>query len=84
MANIIRNTKLKAISLFSGCGGMDLGIEGNFSFLNKTYNSLPFEVVYAVDNDPYGLRARDSFLKSFPYSADNGNERQSSLIALDF
>ena len=53
MANTIRNTKLKAISLFSGCGGMDLGIEGNFKFLNKTYKSLPFEVVYACDSSEY-------------------------------
>jgi DNA (cytosine-5)-methyltransferase 1 len=63
MANIIRNTKLKVISLFSGCGGMDLGIEGNFSFLNKTYNSLPFEVVYAVDNDPYATKIYNSNFK---------------------
>ncbi|WP_127845300.1 DNA cytosine methyltransferase [Psychroflexus aestuariivivens] len=63
MANIIRNTKLKAISLFSGCGGMDLGIEGNFKFLNKTYNSLPFEVVYAVDNDPYATKIYNSNFK---------------------
>ncbi|WP_055436626.1 DNA cytosine methyltransferase [Lacinutrix algicola] len=56
MANITRNTKLKAISLFSGCGGMDLGIQGNFKFLNKTYKSLPFEVVYALDNDPYATK----------------------------
>ena len=25
----------KVLSLFSGCGGMDLGIEGDFSFLGK-------------------------------------------------
>ena len=63
MANIIRNTKLKAISLFSGCGGMDLGIKGNFKFLNKTYKSLPFEVVYAVDNDPYATKIYNSNFK---------------------
>ncbi|NJB72893.1 DNA (cytosine-5)-methyltransferase 1 [Saonia flava] len=63
MANIIRNTKLKAISLFSGCGGMDLGIKGNFKFLNKTYKSLPFEVVYAVDNDPYTTKIYNSNFK---------------------
>jgi DNA (cytosine-5)-methyltransferase 1 len=64
MANIIRDTKLKAISLFSGCGGMDLGIEGNFKFLNKTYSSLPFEVVYAVDNDPYATKIYNSNFKN--------------------
>lgn len=44
---------IKVASLFSGCGGMDLGIMGDFSFLNKKYCKLPFEVIYAVDNDPY-------------------------------
>ena len=45
--------KLKVASLFCGCGGMDLGLLGGFSFLRKQYYELPFEVVYAVDNDKY-------------------------------
>jgi DNA (cytosine-5)-methyltransferase 1 len=53
MAKIVRNPKLKVASLFCGCGGMDLGIQGDFMFLNKHYTKLPFEVVYAVDNDNY-------------------------------
>lgn len=60
MADITRNKKLKAISLFSGCGGMDLGIQGNFKFLDKIYESLPFEIVYAVDNDPYATKIYNS------------------------
>ncbi len=63
MANIIRNTKLKVVSLFSGCGGMDLGIQGGFEFLNKSYNPLPFEVVYAADNDPYATKIYNSNFK---------------------
>lgn len=35
------------ISLFSGAGGMDLGFKGGFEFLGKTYNKLPFEIVWA-------------------------------------
>ena len=41
--------KLKVISLFSGCGGMDLGFLGNFDFLGKHYAQNPFEIVYAGD-----------------------------------
>lgn len=41
--------KLKVISLFSGCGGMDLGFLGNFDFLGKHYAQNPFEIVYASD-----------------------------------
>lgn len=30
------NMKLKVLSLFSGCGGMDLGFEGGFTCLNRS------------------------------------------------
>ncbi|HNY49507.1 MAG TPA: DNA (cytosine-5-)-methyltransferase [Smithella sp.] len=32
-------TKLKVLSLFSGCGGMDLGFEGGFNVLSKSINT---------------------------------------------
>lgn len=51
--SIGNNNKLKVISLFCGCGGMDLGIQGDFSFLDTHYTSLPFEIVYAADYDSY-------------------------------
>ncbi|MCB9433683.1 MAG: DNA (cytosine-5-)-methyltransferase [Ardenticatenaceae bacterium] len=38
------------VSLFSGCGGLDLGFAGGFTFLDKQYNALPFDIVHAVDN----------------------------------
>lgn len=60
MASIIRNKKLNVVSLFSGCGGMDLGVQGNFKFLDKKYKPLPFKVVYAVDNDPYATKIYNS------------------------
>ena len=53
MGKAIRNKKLKVTSLFCGCGGMDLGIQGKFDFLGKHFEELPFEVVYAADNDSY-------------------------------
>ena len=39
----------KVVSLFSGCGGMDLGFLGGFRFGYKTYDPLPFEIVWAND-----------------------------------
>lgn len=39
----------KVVSLFSGCGGMDLGLMGGFDFLGKNYVKHPFEVVWAND-----------------------------------
>ena len=39
------------VSMFSGCGGFDLGAEGGFSFLDQYFPTLPFKVVAAYDND---------------------------------
>jgi DNA (cytosine-5)-methyltransferase 1 len=38
-----------AVSLFSGCGGMDLGFRGGFDFLGKRFERLPLEIVWAND-----------------------------------
>ncbi len=45
--------RLKVASLFCGCGGMDLGIVGGFTFLDTDYPRSAFDIVYAVDNDEY-------------------------------
>lgn len=37
----------KVISLFSGCGGMDLGFRGGFDFLGSHYAKNPFETIWA-------------------------------------
>ena len=45
--------QLKVASLFCGCGGLDLGLLGGFTYLGEKYSKQPFQVIYAVDNDPY-------------------------------
>ncbi|MCM1028839.1 MAG: DNA (cytosine-5-)-methyltransferase [Pseudoflavonifractor sp.] len=45
--------RLKVTSLFCGCGGMDLGLLGGFDYLGQSYPELDFEIVKAIDNDPY-------------------------------
>lgn len=47
--------KIKVASLFCGCGGSDLGLLGGFKYLGKRYKKLPFEIVYAIDNDKYAV-----------------------------
>lgn len=37
------------VSLFSGCGGMDLGFLGGFIFGGNHYGRLPFDIVWAND-----------------------------------
>ena len=38
------------VSLFSGCGGLDLGFQGGFSVFGRNYPRLPFEITAAYDN----------------------------------
>lgn len=45
----------KVVSLFSGCGGADLGIIGDFEFNGKKYEANPFELEYAIDIDQKAL-----------------------------
>jgi len=45
----------KVVSLFSGCGGCDQGITGDFSFNGIYYEKLPFDVVFASDIDKKAL-----------------------------
>lgn len=39
----------RVVSLFSGCGGLDLGFIGGFHIFGKYYEKHPFEIVWAND-----------------------------------
>ncbi|MDR9506930.1 DNA (cytosine-5-)-methyltransferase [Brevibacillus agri] len=54
-------------SLFTGCGGGDLGLKGNFSFLNQRYSRLPFNLVYANEIDK---KIAQIFNINFGFNAD--------------
>lgn len=41
--------KYSVVSMFSGCGGMDLGFMGGFEVFGRRYGSLPFEIAWAND-----------------------------------
>lgn len=43
--------KFKIASLFSGCGGLDLGFSGGFTFYGKEFERLNTEIVFANDFD---------------------------------
>ncbi|NJN62940.1 MAG: DNA cytosine methyltransferase [Coleofasciculaceae cyanobacterium RL_1_1] len=55
----------RIISLFSGCGGMDLGFLGNFTFLGKHYPKLPFKIIWANEQNP---RACDTYRHNFSHN----------------
>ena len=44
-------SNIKAISLFCGCGGADLGLIGGFKYLNQFYNENPIDLIHASDID---------------------------------
>lgn len=48
---ISKKSKIDVLSMFAGCGGMDLGFLGGFEYLGKKYDSLPFNILKAIDLD---------------------------------
>lgn len=57
---------LKVISLFSGCGGMDLGFKGDFSIFGKHFEKNPYEILFAND---IIQRACDTYKHNFNYES---------------
>lgn len=43
---------ISVVSLFSGCGGMDLGFVGGFDFLGKHFDRTRFDIVWANEINP--------------------------------
>lgn len=41
----------RIVSLFSGCGGLDLGFSGGFDFMGKNFPKLSTKIVFANDFD---------------------------------
>ena len=55
--------QFSTISLFSGCGGLDLGFMGGFSFLGRAYSKRNFQIVWANDIDEASCRTFRSYFK---------------------
>ncbi len=43
---------ITVVSLFSGCGGMDLGFVGGFDFLGKLFKKTGFSIIWANEINP--------------------------------
>jgi DNA (cytosine-5)-methyltransferase 1 len=65
--------KLKAASLFCGCGGTDVGLKGNFEFLGRRYPKNNIEIVYANDIDDNACKI---FENNFEIKPDNRDIRE--------
>lgn len=47
---------ISIVSLFSGCGGMDLGFVGGFDFLGSHYKKTGLEIIWANEINPSACR----------------------------
>ena len=57
-----KTSRITVASLFSGCGGMDLGLIGGFDFLGKHYKETGFEIVWANEINPAACKTyRENF-----------------------
>lgn len=52
----VKEERLRVVSLFSGCGGMDLGFIGGFDFLGRHYNRTMFDLIWANELNPAACR----------------------------
>lgn len=62
--------KYEVASLFSGCGGSDLGLRGGFTFLDNRFERLRTKVVFANDMDVF---AAETYKANFnhPFVCDS-------------
>ncbi|MFS4417909.1 DNA cytosine methyltransferase [Maribacter sp. 2307ULW6-5] len=61
----INTTDFKVLSLFSGCGGMDLGFQGGFEFRGKNYKKNNFQTILSNDIDAAATKVYEANEKYF-------------------
>ncbi len=66
-------SRLKVVSLFCGCGGTDVGMQGGFDYLGKHYASNNMSIVYANDIDKNACKL---FADNFDITPDNRDIRE--------
>lgn len=49
---VVASREYTVVSMFSGCGGMDLGFRGDFEVFQQTYARLPFRIIWANELNP--------------------------------
>ncbi len=72
-----------ALSMFSGCGGMDLGFIGGFRFGGKLYRRHPIKILKAIDNDRKCVATYKLNIGDHAEFGDLGSLAPASLPAAD-
>jgi DNA (cytosine-5)-methyltransferase 1 len=52
----VSHKEFQVVSMFSGCGGLDLGFLGGFEVFGRHYERLPFRIVWANDRNSAACR----------------------------
>lgn len=63
-------THYEVVSMFSGCGGMDLGFLGGFKVFGRYYERLPFKITWANEHNEAACRTYRHNLKADIHCAD--------------
>jgi DNA (cytosine-5)-methyltransferase 1 len=58
------------LSLFSGCGGLDLGLLGGFNYLGKKYKNLNFKIIGSYDIDQKSIDTHNLNLNTNAHVSD--------------
>lgn len=64
------NASFKTVSMFSGCGGMDLGFLGDFEIFGRHYGKNPFEIIWAND---FNQAACETYAHNFQHPIHCGS-----------
>lgn len=64
------NRNLSIVSMFSGCGGMDLGFRGGFEFLGRKFARQPFDIIWANDLNPYACKTYEHNIGAHIHTGD--------------
>ena len=75
--------KMKVISFFCGCGGFDLGFQGNFDYHGVHYGELPFEVISAYDFDKACIETYNDNIHNVAHQADLSKVDIATIPAAD-
>ena len=74
---------LTVVSMFAGCGGLDLGFVGGFEFGGERVPALPFRIIAAYDNNERAIQTYKENIAEHAEVADLAIASTSTLPAAD-
>jgi DNA (cytosine-5)-methyltransferase 1 len=77
------NKKYNTVSLFSGCGGLDLGFIGGFNVFGREYKKNPFKVILANDFFPQACATYRNYFGDHIFEGDITQIKKDEIIPKD-